>query len=145
MYFYFTKRSRSHACYARGKIIVQRLKPAKPIFRVSQFPGKLRNIPFNRESRLLGVRNGVKKKEGEWEREKRRYYMALFCFFSFFLFLPPFPFRIFHATKTLIRRLDDERLTIGYVNLKITPKIKLKVIQDYAAFNFGTKLLPFNL
>lgn len=64
--------------------------------------------------------------------------MVLFCFFSFFLsfLFPPFPsFRFFRATKTLIRRLDDERLTIGYVNLKITPKIKLKVIQDYGAFN----------
>lgn len=63
---------------------MQRLKPAKPIFRVSQFPGKLRNIPFNRESRLLGVRNGVKKKEGERERKKKVLYGSLL----FLLFLP---------------------------------------------------------
>lgn len=113
MYFYFTERSRFHACYAHGKN--HRSKPVKPIF---TFRGSLVNyeIQFNRESKLLGVKHGVKKggeKKGERER-KRRYY----GFLSFLFFFSPLPSFLPRYAKTLIRRLDDERLTIGYVNLR---------------------------
>lgn len=87
MYFYFTERSRFHACYAHGKN--HRSKPVKPIF---TFRGSLVNyeIQFNRESKLLGVKHGVKK-GGEKKRErerKRRYYGFLSFLFFFLPFVP---------------------------------------------------------
>lgn len=87
MYFYFTERSRFHACYAHGKN--HRSKPVKPIF---TFRGSLVNyeIQFNRESKLLGVKHGVKKggEKKKGEREKKK--ILRFSFVSFFFFSPSF-------------------------------------------------------
>lgn len=105
MYFYFTERSRFHACYAHGKN--HRSKPVKPIF---TFRGSLVNyeIQFNRESKLLGVKHGVKKggkKKGEREREKE----DITVFFRFFFFFSPSTLRE-NINPQIRRRTFNNRL-----------------------------------
>lgn len=73
------------------------LKPVKPIF---TFRGPLVNyeIQFNRESKLLGVKHGVKK-----GGEKKKKDITVFFLFSFF-FLPAVPSTLRENINPQIRR-----------------------------------------